>query len=141
MNDKGILLGLAVAEPHRDVQLVRPGASAAGRSKRSGMRSCSPGRHADLLAARHSLGQAERPFALGGNGLAGVVDDDDLFLDRFARQEVVVLAGEAGRLAADVGQQRPVVADQRLRRGRGDPVRALEGQVHPLVALLRCSPG
>ena len=51
-------------------------------------------------------------------------------------QEVVVLAGEAGGLAADVGQQRQVVAEQGLRGGRGDPVGALVGQVHPLVPLL-----
>ena len=71
-----------------------PGASPAGRSKRSGMRSCWPVGNADRLAAGHGLRKPQRPTALASDRLAAVVDDDELLLDRFAGQEVVVLAGE-----------------------------------------------
>ena len=60
--------------------------------------------------------------------MAGVVDDDELFLDRFARKEIVVFAGEPVRLAAEVSEQRPVVADQSMCRGGGYPIFTLEGQ-------------
>src|SRR5207244_2887930 len=49
--------------------------------------------------------------------------------------EVVVFAREAGRLAGDVGEERRVVAVERLPGGGGDPVGAFERHVHPLVAV------
>src|SRR5262249_15205837 len=59
------------------------------------------------------------------HGFAGIVDDDDLLLDRFAGKKVVVLAREVSGLTADIGQERPVVAEQRLRRRGRQPVRPL----------------
>src|SRR5262249_43894414 len=84
----------------------------------------------DLLAARCGAGQLERPGAGAGNGRAGVVDEDELLFDHLAREEVVVLAREAPGFAAEVGQQRTVVAKEGLRRRGRAPVGAPEVQAH-----------
>ena len=117
---KRIVLGLARAEPDGRAQVVRARERArpAGRSVR-GMRSCSPvGTETRSPRSRSSRSRAGRATTTQSqrHGLAGVVDDDELLLDRLARPEVVVLAREVAWLAADVGQQRPVVAEQGLRR-------------------------
>jgi hypothetical protein len=93
-----------------------------------------PRRHSEFLPAGDWPGQAERPLTIARHGFAGVIDDDELFLDGLARQEVVVLAREGPRFAADIAQQRLVVADKGLRCDRGNPVRVLESQVHPFVS-------
>ena len=64
----------------------------------------------DFFAAGHGLRQAQRPPAFARHRFAGVVDDDDLLLDRFASEEVVVFAGEPRRLATDVSEQRLIVS-------------------------------
>ena len=116
MDGEGILLRLAAAELHRRRSArTRRAPASAGSSNRSGMRSCSPVATLTFLLPVTARGRPNDHSHSAGHRLAGVVDDDDLLLDRLARQEVVVLAGEARRLAADVGQQRPVVADQGLR--------------------------
>ena len=56
--------------------------------------------HTDLSATFHTFWQAKRPGAVACHGFTGVADDDELFLDRFARVEVVILAGETCRPAA-----------------------------------------
>src|SRR5262249_50206963 len=90
----------------------------------------------DRLAAGDGSWQAQRPLTLAGDGLPRVVDEDQLLLDHLAGLEVVVLAREAARLAAEVGQQRAIVADERLRRGRRHPVRPLQVGTHlPLLSL------
>ncbi len=91
------------------------------------------GRHTNFLATSE---RAKLPLASARDRLAGVVEDDDLLLDRLARTEDVILAGEPVGLAGDVGQQRPVVAQQGLAVGRRDPVRAIEGHVHAFVSLI-----
>jgi hypothetical protein len=58
------------------------------------------GHDGDLFAVGHCLGQAEGPLTVARHGFAGVVDDDGLFLDGFAGEEIVVLAGESIWLAA-----------------------------------------
>src|SRR5437773_2632867 len=93
-------------------------------------------REGDLLGAANNLGQAERPFGATRHRFAAVIDDHDLFLEAFARVEIMVFAGESGWLAGNVGQQWPVIAHERLCGGRGKPVRALEGEVHSLVTLV-----
>ena len=86
----------------------------------------------------HSRGIAEieRPFAIADRGFPRIVEDDELLFDRFARLEVVVLAGEPGWLTRQVREQRPVVADQgQAVRGRS-PVRRLEGHIHAIERLI-----
>src|SRR5581483_5229615 len=64
------------------------------------------------------------------------VDDDALLGNRLAGKEAVVLAGEAIGLAANIGQERPVIAQQCLRRRGRLPVRALAiGNQLPFTAL------
>src|SRR5690242_19168525 len=82
-------------------------------------------READLLCTANNLGQTKRPFGATSHRFATVIEDHDLFLESFASVEIMVFAGEGGWLAGDVGQQRSVIADERLRGGRGEPVRAL----------------
>ena len=82
------------------------------------------------------LWQGPRPGAFATHRNTGIVDQDDLLLDLFARQEVVVLAGELIRFAPEVCQQRPVVAQHGFRGRRGDPVGRVVGQVHALVSFL-----
>src|SRR5262245_32211547 len=52
----------------------------------------------DLLFASGGPGQTQRPLALARNGLAGIVNDDELFFDRFAGKEGMVLAREVAGL-------------------------------------------
>ncbi|MHC4633105.1 MAG: hypothetical protein ACYS9C_17820, partial [Planctomycetota bacterium] len=47
----------------------------------------------------------------------------------------MVFAREGPGLAGDVGQQRPVIANQGLRCNRGNPIRMLEGQIHAFISL------
>ena len=117
----------------------RPGSTRSGRRKLTAMRSCCPVLHADAAAAPDCCAAPERPLAVASHRFAGIVDDDDLLLDGLAGSEVVILAGEVFGLAADVGQQRPVVAQQGLPVGRRHPVRAFIGHVHPFVRVHRCS--
>ena len=92
--------------------------------------------YGDSLCTLDYHGQLERPLTIARQGLAGIIDHDELFFDRLARQEIMVLAREGFRLAADIRQKRPVIADQCLPRDRCRPVRAIEGQVYPFVSLL-----
>ena len=90
--------------------------------------------HRDFLVARRRPSQIQRPCTFAFHGFTGIVDDDELLVDRFARQEIVVLAGEGPGLAAEVCQERLVVAKQRLRCGGRNPVRHLEVRAHrPLL--------
>ena len=82
------------------------------------------------------LAPGQGQYTLMCNERAGVIDDDKLFLDDFAGEKIVVFAREPVRLATEVSQQRPIVAEQGLSGSRGNPVGALEGKVRPFVALL-----
>ena len=139
---KLILLRLAVAEAHVGVEcILAPAATSRAAQSCSGIRSCCPVAIVAFCAAHGSGQPAERPPAVGSHRLPRVVDDDDLLLDRFARVEIVVLAGEGRGLAGDVGQQRPVVAQDGLPVGRRAPSRKA-GRPGPCVhTARRYSPG
>src|SRR5262249_14697207 len=71
-------------------------------------------------------GQVQRPLAFTRDRLARIVEEDELLLEPLAGEEVMSLARETPGLAADVGQQRAVIADQGPGGGCRDPVRPLE---------------
>src|SRR5262249_59227230 len=95
--------------------------------------------HSTLLAGldRHGLvteifiRDIERPVAHEVVFVAAVVDDDQLLLDRLARKKDVVLAREACGLAPNVSQYFLIVADERFRGRRSDPVVVLAIDTHP----------
>ena len=82
--------------------------------------------HVDFLAAGSAPGKSSDQRQSAVTVCAGIVDDDELLLDRLARIDVVLLAGEVRGRAADVGQQRPIVAQQGLCRppSRSSPMRS-----------------
>src|SRR5262245_18941105 len=100
------MLGLAAAEPHGGLQLVAAGSQSNRQLQAQWHAFLLPRRDEDLVAAVDGSRQGQHPFTGAGYTLARVVENDELLLDRLAGKEVVVLAGEAPRLAADVGQQR-----------------------------------
>src|SRR5262249_39283861 len=113
IDGEGILLSLPLVEPDGRAELVGAGGQC-GRQieaqEDSFLLACPNG---NLLAAGGGLGKAQRPLALTGSGFSGIVDDNELLFNCFAWTESVVLAGEACRLAADIGEQWLVIADQR----------------------------
>ena len=101
-------------------------------------------REARLIAGGDDemFGCANRRREVGGpggvarNGLAGIINDNELLFDGFAGVEGVVLDGEVFQFAGDPGQQRHVVAEQGHGGGRGNPVGALVSQIEAGVGVV-----
>ena len=84
--------------------------------------------HTDSGTAGDRLRKGECPRAFTANGPARIVDDDELLVHAFARQEVVPFLSKRIRPPGDVGQERLIVTDQGFGRGPRDPITALVAQ-------------
>src|SRR5439155_14747083 len=101
VEEERVLLRLSSAEMDRRAQFVRSGGQCGRQSAAQRDTFLIACRNGDRLAAGDGPRQAQRPLTLTGDGLTRVVDEDQLLLDCLAGMEVVVLAREAARLAAE----------------------------------------
>src|SRR5690242_3000417 len=104
MDGKGVLLRLAAAKLNGRGELVPAGSELRGQREANRDTRLLARGHISLRAAALGPSQAGRPAAVARHRDPGVVDQDQLLLDRLTRQEVMVLAGEPGRFTADVGE-------------------------------------
>ncbi len=129
MDPKRVFLGFSGTEMGAERDLVRARLEVGRQRETQRDALLLARRNVERLVAVHRQRQIERPGAIASGGDPRVVDDDDLLLDGLPRQEIMFLGGEVRRLAGNIGQQRPVVADQGLTGLGGNPVAALQGRV------------
>ncbi len=121
-----------VLEIHKPRDLVRAGRKRVGQLEPQRNALLLARGQVELLLSRGRLRQCHCPGCFAMHRLARVVDHDELLFEGLAGKENVIFARESVGLAGDISQQRPVVAQQGLSGGGGQPIFRRECQIQAL---------